>query len=73
MEKKLNNEFAWNFVFRCNRFQIKLQIQKPLIVNFKIRNSEKFQSIVSFFLGREVAEALNISYMHMMRVADRRR
>ena len=23
-------------MFRCNRFQIKLQIQKPLIVNFKI-------------------------------------
>ena len=39
-------------MFRCNRFQIKLQIQKPLIVNFKIRNSQKFQSIVSFFLGR---------------------
>ena len=38
-------------MFRCNCFQIKLQIQKPLIVNFKIRNSQKFQSIVSFFLG----------------------
>ena len=38
-------------MFRCNRFQIKLQIQKPLIVNFKIRNSQKFHSIVSFFLG----------------------
>ena len=35
-------------MFRCNRFQIKLQIQKPLIVNLKIRNSQKFQSIVSF-------------------------
>ena len=37
-------------MFRCNRFEIKFQIQKPLIVNFKIRNSQKFQSIVSFFL-----------------------
>ena len=40
-------------MFRCNCFQIKLQIQKPSIVNFKIRNSQKFQSIVSFFLGKD--------------------
>ena len=39
-------------MFRCNRFQIKLQIQKPSIVNFKIHNSQKLQSILSFFLGR---------------------
>ena len=38
-------------MFRCNRFQMKLQIQKPLFVNFKICNSQKFQSIFSFFLG----------------------
>ena len=38
-------------MFRCNRFQIKLQIQKPLFVNLKIRNSLKFQPIVYFILG----------------------
>ena len=36
-------------MFQCNPFQIKLHIQKSLIVNFKIRNLQKFQSIVSFF------------------------
>ena len=38
-------------MLRCNRFQIKSQIQKLLIVNFKISNLQKFQSIVPFFLG----------------------
>ena len=36
-------------MFRCNCFQIKLQVQIPWIVNFKIHNSQ--QLIVSFFLG----------------------
>ena len=41
-------------MFRCNRFHIKLQIKKPLIVNFEKRNSQKFESIVSFFYTYKV-------------------
>ena len=47
----LKNSKRNSTMFRCNNFQIKLHIQKSLIVNFKICNSQKFQSIVSFFLG----------------------
>ena len=49
--KRLRSPERNSTIFQFNHFQIKLQIQKPLIVNFKIRNSQKFQSIVSFFLG----------------------
>ena len=37
--------------FRCNRSKMKMQIQKPLIVNFRIRNSQKFQKTFACFLG----------------------
>ena len=38
-------------MFRCDRSQIELQIQKISIVNFKIGNAQKFQPILSGFLG----------------------
>ena len=49
-------------MFRCNRFQIKLEIHKPSIVNFKIRNSQKFQSIVSFFPWEGVVIASSVHH-----------
>ena len=42
-------------MFRSNHSHLKLQIQEPLIVYFQIRNSQKFQLIVSCFLGSKLS------------------
>ena len=52
----LKSCYSNSTMFQCNRSQVELQIQKPLTVNFKVRHSQKFQLIVSCFLGTQLTQ-----------------